>query len=588
VIALYYDQVNGKIYAGESPGGRITVMTGSGQITSTTETGEVLITSIVGDTSGNIYIGTAPHGKIYKMDSQGKLSTFCVLKDRFVWDLKMTSSGNLIAATGLKGQVWSINSGGNAKVLFESGESHIQCLETAPNGDIYAGGSDEGVLYRITPDGKTVPVFKSIEPSIDSIFYDNGTLWVASQELLFKIGANGSKKAFLFPENVVLYVGKSSSGSIVAGTSDMGRVYRIYGDDRVENLFEAEINQVTRIASISDDLLIATGNPGKIIRISKNYANEGSFTSGIIDAGRVSDFGNIQWACNLPTGGSITTQTRTGDTIQPDKTWTDWSGEYSANEGQKITNPAGRFIQIKTNMKSDGNSSPELYWVSIFFKHKNHAPLMMIDSPEGGEKWSGIKELSWKTYLANPETLTFGIYASGDNGKTWIPIKENLNADLQKKNSPASDSEKPVKSKFKLLTARLKDGRYILKIKGFDRTDANNPLLSSEIISKPFVVANKAPEITILSVNDLDDGRAVVTGFVKTYSVNIAEVSYKINESDWAQAFPHDGVFDNDREKFEIFLNKPFPSRFTLLVKTTDEAGNSVSRDFKLAVLKKK
>ncbi|MCE1245277.1 MAG: hypothetical protein LWY06_01400 [Firmicutes bacterium] len=588
IFSLYTDKTSGRIYAGESPSGRILCLSNTGEVISTLETGEIIISAITGDSTSNIYAATAPHGKILKIDAAGKLSVFCHLDDKCIWDLKIAPGGNLIAATGLKGRVWSIDSSGRAKMLFESAEPHIQCLDITSGGDIYAGGSTEGTVYRITPDGRVSTCFKSIETSIDSVFYDNGILWVASEELLFKIDGKGAKKAFIFPENVVLSVCKDSEGRITASTSDMGRVYRIYPNDRIENLFEAEINQVTKVIPAADGLIIATGNPGKIIKISGKYASEGAFTSGIIDAGRTSDFGNIQWACNIPTGASITTQTRTGDTLVPDKTWSDWSSEYSTREGQKIASTPGRYIQVKTNFKSDGTSTPELYWVSLFFKHKNHAPLLMLDTPDGGEKWSALREISWKTFLANPETLTFSLYLSPDNGKNWLPIRENINADLQKKGAAASDSERPIKMKYKVLTSRFRDGRYILKIRGFDRTDANNPLLSSEIISKPFVVANKAPELSILSCNELEDGRAVITGFVKTYSVNIGEVSYRLNESDWTQAFPQDGVFDNDREKFVIYLNKPYPSKFVLLVKATDEAGNSVVRDYKLSVTKGK
>ncbi|MFP4498671.1 MAG: hypothetical protein ACLFQV_10705, partial [Vulcanimicrobiota bacterium] len=55
---------------------------------------------------------------------------------------------------------------------------------------------------------------------------------------------------------------------------------------------------------------------------------------------------------------------------------------------------------------------------------------------------------------------------------------------------------------------------------------------------------------------------------------NLKEVKYKINNDDWAMAIPRDGIFDNTRERFNIYLNQPYPKRFKLTIHATDEAGN--------------
>lgn len=588
IWAMDYDESTGIALIAESPTGYILEVTEGEKPRIVGKTGEILIPCMTRDVSGNIYVGTAPYGRIYKRTSDREFVFFCKLDEQFVWDLKIDQSGNLLAATGNRGRIYRIDPSGKAEMLFDSPESHVQCLAIGKEGEIFAGTANQGVVFRIDPAGDAKPVFRSIGNSIDSILYDNGILWIASEELLYRLGKNGGKKVYIFPENSVITVSKDGNGNILAGTSDLGRVYRISPDGKVENLFESDINQVMKIVPLSGgDIMIATGNPGKIIRVSNKYNPSGKYLSESIDTGRVSDFGNIKWDALTPSGSSITLQTRTGDTSSPDSTWSKWSPVYSMKDGQKIVGPSGRYIQIRANFTSSGEKTPGLYSVSIFSRHKNHAPLLAFESPSGGEKWSKKQKISWKAYIANPETLSFSLYISGDYGKTWKVIKENINADIPGEGTFNPNKEKPIKKSYKWKTRSSKDGNYIIKLTGFDRTDPTNKQLRSEIISKPVVIVNKDPEVTIISSEEVG-GRGVVIGFAKSHMVNVKEVTYKINDEDTAIAYPLDGIFDNMREKFVIYLNKPYESRFKLKIKVTDEAGNSKTISKKISISKKK
>ncbi|MCD4783016.1 MAG: hypothetical protein K8T10_04200 [Candidatus Eremiobacteraeota bacterium] len=588
IWAMDYDESTGIALIAESPTGYILEVAEGEKPRIVGKTGEMLVPCMTRDVSGNIYVGTAPYGRIYKRTPDREFKFFCKLDAQFVWDLKIDPSGNLLAATGNKGRIYRIDPSGKAQMLFDSPESHVQCLAIGTEGEIFAGTANQGVVFRISPTGDAKPIFRSIGNSIDSILYDNGTLWIASEELLYKLDNNGGKKVYIFPENSVITVSKDENGNILAGTSDLGRIYRISPAGKVENLFESDINQVMKITPLSGgDIIIATGNPGKVIRVSNNYNPSGKYLSGTIDTGRVSDFGNIKWEALTPAGSSVTLQTRIGDTSSPDSTWSKWSHAYSMKEGQKITGPSGRYIQIRANLTSSGKKTPGLYFVSIFSRHKNHAPLLAFESPKGGEKWSKSQEISWKAFIANPQTLSFSLYVSGDHGKTWKVLKENLNADIPKEGTFNPHKEKPIKKSYKWKTRSAKDGNYIIKLIGFDRTDPANKQLKSKITSRPVVIANKEPEVTIISSEEID-GRGVVTGFAKSHMVNVKQVTYKIDKGDTALAYPLDGIFDNTREKFVIYLNKPYKSRFKLKVKVIDEAGNSKTISKKISISKKK
>ncbi len=585
ILAMAHDESTGKVYAAESPSGYLLEIS-NGDKTIIGKMGEVLLPCMVRDNTGIIYVGSAPHGKIYRYLPNGTFSEFCSLKDKIVWDLKLEPSGNLLAATGNSGKVYRITPDGKAKAIFDAPVRHVQCLELGPDGEIYAGTANEGIVYKISTDGTVKPVFSSLGDSVDVLLYDKGSLWVGSEDLLYKVGTGGGKKVYVFPETGIIDLKKGKDGSLLVGTANMGRVYRILDGDRIENLYESDINQVMKLEeTASGEVLIATSNPGKILRLNNNYAQSGTYVTKVIDTGRVSDFGNIQWQVNSPQNCSITFQTRSGETSNPDKTWSEWSPEYSMADGQKILSPSGRFLQVRANFKSGGDKTPELYTISVFYKNRNHAPVMMLDEPNGGEKWSGSKKLKWKAYIANPETLSFSLFYSEDYGKTWKAIKQNIEAVIKK----SKDSmPKPVEQDYSWNTKALKDGVYMIKLKGFDRTDAFNADLTGEVISKPFVVSNKKPEVTILSSEDLGD-RAIITGFVKCYNVNAGSVQYKLDKAkSWSLAYPRDGIFDNGRETFVIYLNKPFPAKFSITVKATDEAGNSVEESKSMSISKKK
>lgn len=576
IFAAEYDPIEGKIYAAESPSGKLLQLEEGKEPVILGRTREILVTSIARDPSGIIYVGTGPNGRIFKYTPQKDFSLFATLDDQIIWDLKLDNEGGLLAATGNSGKVYRIDNNGKANIIFNSPSNHIHCLERGKNGEIYAGSAIEGIIYIIDSEGGGRPFFKTLGESVDALLYDDGSLWAASDELLYRIGYNGGKKVYVFPESGINTLAKDSEGRILAGTSDLGRVYRINKNDQVENLFESAINQVLKIIPLdSGDLIIATANPGKVLRVSRTYTQKGFYLTSVMDTGKVSQFGNVQWLADIPKSSSITFQSRTGNSITPDSSWSEWSLEYSHKDGQKVMSPPGRYIQLRANISSQGELSPNLYSIRVFYSNQNLAPVLLLDSPQGGEKWSGTKDINWKSFIANPETLSFNIFYSDDDGENWSPISQNVNADIQKRNTPA-DTKKPMPKSIKWHTKRVKDGRYIIKIEGFDRSDPENPNLSSRVISRPFIVSNKEPEITIISSTD-NGNRGLITGFVKSYKVNVKEVLYKIDKDDWAVAQTSDGVYDDSREKFHIYLNNPYPKRFNLEIKATDEAGNSTT-----------
>jgi outer membrane protein assembly factor BamB len=582
IMDVHHDSLTGKTYAVESPTGYLIELKDRGKPAIIGKTGESLVPCMTMDKAGNIYVGTGTSGRIYKKPANGALQLFCTLQDEVVWDLKVEPSGNILAATGNEGKIYRITPDGNAKVFFNPPELHVTALELTPDGTVFAGCSNEGNIYKITPDGRSTSFYRTLGQSVEALLYDKGTLWIAADELLYRIGENNQRMVYLFPESTVLSLSKDQNGSIFAGTSNLGRVYRFNGEN-FENLFEADINQVMNIAMLGNgEMLLATGNPGKVIRVGNYYNSEGRYFSRVMDLGNVSDFGRLQWKADTPKGTEIRLQTRSGNTASPDNTWSSWSHEYSMDEGQLVVSPSARYIQVRARLVSDEPvRTPVLYNIALYYRHQSIAPLMELEEPKAGAKLSGIVDVKWKAFATNPQFLTFSLFYSEDSGTTWKAIKENIDAKHPK--APANKVNEIIKDTHKWATRQLKSGTYLIKLRGFDRTQADNEKLAREIISKPVVICNQKPDITIMETV-VEENRVLIQGFVKTGSTNIKEVTYKIDKDDWKHAFPEDGIFDNNRKRFTIFLNKPYPKNFKLEVKAVDEAGNSaeLSRNMKI------
>ena len=96
---------------------------------------------------------------------------------------------------------------------------------------------------------------------------------------------------------------------------------------------------------------------------SNEYETSGTFTSGVFDAGSTVTWGDISWTESG--SGTITIETRSGDVVTPDSSWSAWATEAS---GTGVSSPDDRFIQYKATFSGPGSTStPSLDDIQIEF-----------------------------------------------------------------------------------------------------------------------------------------------------------------------------------------------------------------------------
>ena len=86
-------------------------------------------------------------------------------------------------------------------------------------------------------------------------------------------------------------------------------------------------------------------------------ARRGTFTSGVLDARAMVDWDRIVSGTAVPQGSTLVVRVRTGSTVSPDRTWSDWK---AVTGGGRVTG-SSRFIQYEVVLTSRaGSAAPEL------------------------------------------------------------------------------------------------------------------------------------------------------------------------------------------------------------------------------------
>jgi N,N-dimethylformamidase beta subunit-like protein/uncharacterized protein DUF4082/Big-like domain-containing protein/purple acid phosphatase-like protein len=119
----------------------------------------------------------------------------------------------------------------------------------------------------------------------------------------------------------------------------------------------------TPMRPLASDLNTGGGNvPVHWLRMSP-YATAGTFTSRVLDAGAVADWGRVEAGTTLAAGTGLTLETRSGDTATPDASWSAWQ---PAASGSDSPSPNARYIQYRASLTTGSTrATPTLDSVRI-------------------------------------------------------------------------------------------------------------------------------------------------------------------------------------------------------------------------------
>ncbi len=622
VFAMALD-ATGVLYVGTSPDGKVYKVTGPNQATEFCNPDDKYIWALLFDDAGNLYVGTGGKGSILKVTRTGEKSTLYDPDDSNVMCLALESNGKLLAGTSPGGILLEVSAQGKAFALVDTPMEEIRSVAIDRFGTIYAvaassksaARSGPSVTSPVTAGSITVtaiqvlanPAEKAKETKAATVSAPGGEKdSEAGKSSIIAISKNGSTETVYTADDRMVYdILVKDDDTVLAATGGKGRLLSIDPAKQVTVVTDSPEEQITRLIKGENSIYAAGSNQGKVYKLQSQLAQNGTYESRVLDAKVVSSWGKITWRFNNASGGAIKISTRTGNTDKPDNTWSDWSTPYSVS-GQPMTNPTARYLQWRAafDRGTKPGASDTLEGVQLSYMQENLRPqvlnitvlppgvaLQKIPSMPGstmslnlsstgtdgqslnaprlrGKELNpipprqalqpGAQSFTWKASDDNDDNLEYSIYFRGEGESDWKLLAKELTDTF-----------------YTLDGTSLPDGVYRLKVVATDAP--SNPYgkaLIGELISKPFVVSNATPAITIASQN-VSGKRVEIQFHAKIGAGHIASGEFSIDGGDWYLVFPTDGIADSPEEDFRLTTPELTPGEHMIGLRASDATGNT-------------
>lgn len=554
------------------------------------------VTSLV-KAFGKILVGAIPGGKLYELEG-GKLKEFTELSGaEHIWDMAFDEkSKTLYVATGPEGKLFRVTADGTGQVYYDAPQSHLMSV-AARDGKVFVGSSGEARLYEVTGPGRAQVLqdFKMTEVREIAIA-ESGDVFAIANELSGgpreekinksapptprRPAAQGGKGVlYRFdrerrPEELYssksehfVSLGLDGEGRPVLGTGSEGKVIRVEQNHNHAILADVEERQVIALVRPEKSGWVIANDPVVAHPIEAVGGQDAVWTSDVLDAGLRATFGRITWDAT----GKVEFSTRSGNTAEPDETWSDFSAPLA--KGAQVSSSAGRYLQVRARL-TEGEKS-RVRRIDIPFVTDNlRAILTSVTATSGADtkgsggisssggpisgKSSSKIKLSWDVENPDEDELRYRVDYRRTKDDKWfdaLPPGETLT-------SKSWDWE----------TEDLPEGEYVVRVEASDEP-SNSPgrVLKHQFVSEVILVDNTAPNISRLAVQGRKISGSASDGIgpVRRIEVRVA------GQSEWIPIDPKDGIFDQPTETFEIDLATFVPDEGALLtVRVFDTAGN--------------
>ncbi|MGH8103573.1 MAG: hypothetical protein ACREJQ_03525, partial [bacterium] len=593
----------GNLYVGTGNDGKVYKITPKGDASVYFDSEEPEVHALAFGPDDALYAATSPDGKVYRITGEGKADSFFAPGEKYIWALAFEKNGSLLVATGEKGKLYRVNRGGEGKVLFEPGQSHVRSIALGRKGEIYLGTSDEGIIYRIDANGNPFALYDSAFQEIVALVAGDNGVYAAggsatarakppaqppggldfqslAQSILSGGGGDnnpdmggisdmaqqmmsgmtggpppppppGGKKAgviwvsndgvatTLWDAQDNLYSMTSDGDTLIAGTGDSGKLYRVTKDGKTALLDDFDEKQITAFARVGAQNYACTSNLARVYALDGTFESAGTYTSEVYDTQTISDWGAV-FVDAGNSGGSVTVSTRTGNTKSPEKTWSGWQKVASDH----VASPSARFVQWKAELAGSGQTTPKLNSLWIAYLQKNLPPQIQSltfsepgtvpkpgQPPAGGGPGGGGGGFDYETAVATAmQTMGFGggdsgdYYGGADNPpppptpQPRAPMQKGYRTISWRATDPNKDRLKyslhyrgAGESQWKLLKDNLMvtmynwdattvpDGKYVLKLVASDAPSNPDPMArTDEMVSDELTVDNTPPAVSML------------------------------------------------------------------------------------------
>lgn len=565
---------------------------------------DALVVTAFAEAWNELVVGTMPGGKIHRL-AGGRLTPLVELEGvQHVWNLAFDETRKVLyAATGPEGKLWRITRDGTAQLYFDAREKHLVSLAIAADGTVFAGSSDDARLYAVQGPGRASVVYDFGKTEVRSIAVARGgALFVIANEIATgslsskakakdsgqEGGASNSEKTkgkgslyhftsdgtptVLMEDGDDHYVSLAldEKGNPYVGTGSEGRLYMV--DDNHNSVLVADLEQrqVSALLLSGGQHYVAVSDPAAIYAATGTGGAEAVWTSKVLDAGIRARFGRLRWTSS----GALEFSTRTGNSDEPDETWSDWSNPMTA--AAPVESPPGRFVQIRARWNRD--PSAVLDEVTLPFVTDNLRAIVTtigtgrssntgssgVDASGGpiGEKSDSTVRLTWKVDNPDEDTLRYRLEYQLLGSPYWYP--------LLKPEEVLTDDD------YKWDTSTMPEGWYRVRVSASDELSNPPTRATAHSLESGLMLIDNTPPI----VRNLGSTGTRVTGVAVDGASPIKRIELSLAGTDlWYPFEPEDGIFDQGTERFVAdvtFLVLGAPA--LVAVRVYDAANNFVVR----------
>ncbi len=362
-------------------------------------------------------------------------------------------------------------------------------------------------------------------------------------------------------------------GALMLGTGHGGQVFTVDTDgEQICAVVKLDPKDVTALtADTKGRLYIGTAGTGGLFALGKGFAKKGTLISKVFEAAQIARWGTMSVRADIPPGCAITIATRSGNVAKPDKkTWSDWSVETMVvgTGWFPIASPAGRFLQYRLTLASDGKASAAIDRVALVHQVGNLAPAISsvavaVSSKPSPGKASGspkrFRIIQAKAADPNGDAMQYEMHFRRVGRQKWIKL-----------------IEKSAKPMYAWDTRAVPDGTYEVRVKASD-SPANPPssALTASRISRLIIVDNSRPKVTDLAVKKLGKGKVSLTGKATDALSRIRRIDYAVDTNEkWIRLQADDGICDSQKETFKTTITDLEDGAHRIAVRVVDEYYN--------------
>jgi hypothetical protein len=608
VTALLPRGGGGEFLLGLSPTGKV-LQAGNGDVPEPVlESGSEYVWDLARDDRGNLWVATGSPGKVLVRE-KGKREEFRTVHDTGEDPVRCMAplpGGGMAAGTGRQGRVLRVGPSGDVSVLFDAAEEEIVAVASGPEGSIWAlaarkarpapgkptppapaaqekrddagsagGSGGSSVQVRVTASASPAPAVKGSKPAAKPA---GGALYLIADD-------GGVDRVWSSRDGIPHALALDANGRPLVATGKDGRVLRIRrgGDPSVFLSIPSE--RATAIAAApggrlwiggSDDARLAVAGPGS--------ARAGTWLGEPVDGTWPADWGALEWNGTVPDGAEVKVLVRSGNTSEPDSTWSAWR-EVSPGGPGAVTQtgvPPGRYFQARFDLGAgrDG-TSPTIRRIRLAYRTRNRPPsveALLVDEP--GVAWyrgpsqpssrhglqvaedpvarrtskklnrtsrrggpvrksyePGVRTFSWSASDPDGDAIRYSLEIQGENETSWFPLAEGIDDDFHSWDGRG-----------------MPDGVYRVRLVADDAPDnAEGANLQARKVSDYFIVDGTPPVMERIELTR-EGGRYLVRIRVDDAAGSIASMEYSLDGGEWSSLEPLDGVLDSGIEEFLLTL----------------------------------